>query len=170
MTTITEVIAAFERLFEAMHERRFAKTLGFIEKGEKELLPYIRYYLLGYFDRLEPESKIQIEEYESGLIDFIVDNVAVEFAAKNGRQSRTILQRNHNEKEIKKLMSYSGNSLLVLFDFEKSTSHDYVKNVLEEYRKVPAFHKDEIYPFNVVYFYINEYGEFAKQKVQVRVN
>lgn len=171
MATINEVTNAFEHLYQAMYDHKFIKKSGFRDKGEKSLLPLVRYYLLGYFGKLEPELKIQMEECQSGYIDFLIDKIAVEFAVKTQKQRRTNLQRNQNETEIKKLMLYEGRSILVLFDFSENVEDDVVSQLLENYRILPAIHQGkDIYPFNVVYFYINQDNCFKKQQIQVRVN
>ncbi len=141
-------------------------------KNEKELLPLIRYYLLGYFDRLEPEQKIKITRTKNGQIDFIIDGVAVEFAVKNSNYNRSILNKNTNQDEVKKLMRYNGKSLLVLFDFSKNTDDEIVERKLEEYGDRPSlgqgnYHK---YPFNVVYFYQNDESEVSYQRINIDKN
>ncbi|MFZ7130017.1 hypothetical protein [Avibacterium avium] len=169
-TTLAEVIEAFDNLFTEIHNHNFVKTLRFNEKTEKELLPLIRFYLLGYFNNLEAESHIEFEPEQSGRIDFIIDNVAVEFVAKTSKQANSVLSRNTNEKEIKKVMSYNGLSLIVLYNFTSAVSDEYVSKVLEEYRRLPATNNKEKYPFNVIYFYIDESEEASYQIINVRVN
>jgi|SRR5215471_18032511 len=83
--TVKKVIEAFELLFSSLHRREFSKTLCLNEWGEKDLLPLVRTFLLGYFgESLVPEAKSQLPGTLSGesYIDFVIDNVAVEFAVR----------------------------------------------------------------------------------------
>lgn len=48
-TTITEVTECFEYFFSSLYRREFVKTLRLNEYSERELLPLVRCYLLGWF-------------------------------------------------------------------------------------------------------------------------
>jgi hypothetical protein len=52
-----------------------------------------------------------------GYIDFVIDDVAVEFAVRKPGAARSALSASVNSTEVKKLMKYDGKALLVLFDF-----------------------------------------------------
>jgi hypothetical protein len=57
-TTITEVTECFEYLFSSLYRKAFVKTLRLNECNERELLPLVRCYLLGWFaDSLSPEVR-----------------------------------------------------------------------------------------------------------------
>lgn len=83
--TVDKVIEAFDLLFSSLHRKEFSKTLCLNEWGERALLPLVRTFLLGYFgESLVPEAKSKLPGTLSGegYIDFIIDNVAVEFAVR----------------------------------------------------------------------------------------
>ncbi|MEB8235148.1 hypothetical protein [Raoultella ornithinolytica] len=48
-TTITEITECFEYFFSSLYRREFVKTLRLNECSERELLPLVRCYLLGWF-------------------------------------------------------------------------------------------------------------------------
>lgn len=50
-TTITEITDCFEYFFSSLYRREFVKTLRLNECSERELLPLVRCYLLGWFAR-----------------------------------------------------------------------------------------------------------------------
>ena len=82
-TTITEVTECFEYLFSSLYRKAFVKTLRLNECNERELLPLVRCYLLGWFaDSLSPEVRGKLPGSLSGhgYIDFVIDDVAVELA------------------------------------------------------------------------------------------
>jgi hypothetical protein len=88
--TIKSVNEAFEFLFSALVDKKFTKTLRLDEWSERELLPLVRTFLLGYFgESIVPEaiSSLPGSLTGNGRIDFIVDNVAVELAVNNRGQT-----------------------------------------------------------------------------------
>ena len=79
-TTITEIMECFEYFFSSLYRREFVKTLRLNECSERELLPLVRCYLLGWFaDNVSPEVKSKLPGTVSGhgYIDFVIDDVAV---------------------------------------------------------------------------------------------
>lgn len=84
-TTITEVHNAFEILFTGLCDKSFKKSLFLEHWGEKKLLPLVRTFLLGYFGHtIEPEKEAILHGTLSGKgrIDFLIDDVVVEFAVR----------------------------------------------------------------------------------------
>jgi len=155
-TTITEVIDAFDLLFASLHRREFRKTLRLHEMGERDLLPLVRTYLLGYFgESLIPEAKAKLPGSltGSGYIDFMIENVAVEFAVRRPTAARSNVSANVNATEVKKLMKHDGLAVLVLFDFSRTP---FSEAHIEAFRDWPSLgqgrHKKS--PFNVAYFYV----------------
>lgn len=119
-TTITEVTECFEYLFSSLYRKAFVNPLRLNECNERELLPLVRCYLLGGFaDSLSPEVRGKLPGSLSGhgYIDFVIDDVAVEFAVREPGAARSTLSASVNSTEVKKLMKYDGKALLVLFDF-----------------------------------------------------
>ncbi len=119
-TTITEITDCFEYFFSSLYRREFVKTLRLNECSERELLPLVRCYLLGWFaDNVSPEVKSKLPGSVSGhgYIDFVIDDVAVEFAVRKPTAARSNVYATVNSTEVKKLMKRDGNALLVLFDF-----------------------------------------------------
>ncbi|OOH90282.1 hypothetical protein BMT54_05120 [Pasteurellaceae bacterium 15-036681] len=171
MVSQKAVIQAFERLYHAYHDKRFTKSLNFTKKTEQDLLPLVRNYLLGYFDYLEPEVATRVTMGKSSRIDFMIDNVAVEFAVRAANRVGNNLKADKNKNEVKKLITYSDHSLLILFDFRKNVSHLEVMNTLIEYRNIPSLGRGNHhrYPFTVVYFFRNEEGELCGIPRRIRV-
>lgn len=156
--TVTEVVDAFDLLFNSFHKKDFSKTLRLNEWGEQELLPLVRTFLLGYFgESIVPEAKSKLPGTltGNGYIDFIIDNVAVEFAVRKPTASKLNVSATVNTTEIKKLMKHNGLALLVLFDFSKTP---YSEDQIERFREWPTLgkgnHKKSA--FNVAYFYIEK--------------
>lgn len=161
--TVSEVVEAFDLLFSSIRSRAFAKTLRLHEFSEQELLPLVRTFLLGYFgESLVPEAKAKLPGSlsGSGRIDFLVDNVAVEFAVRRPNACKSTLSATVNSSEVKKLMKHDGLAVLVLFDFSKSP---YTEDDIESFRDWPSLgkgnHKKSA--FNVAYFYLKHHSPLA---------
>ena len=156
--TVTEVIDAFDLLFSSINNKEFSKTLCLKEWGERDLLPLVRAFLLGYFgESIIPEAKSKLPGSLSGngYIDFIIDNVAVELAVRKPTAAKSNLSANVNAPEVKKLMKHEGLALLVLFDFSKNP---YTEEQILKFRDWPSLgkgnHKKSA--FNVAYFYLEK--------------
>jgi hypothetical protein len=156
--TVTEVVEAFDLLFNSLHRKEFKKTLRLNEWGEQELLPLVRTFLLGYFgESLVPEAKSKLPGSLSGhgYIDFVIDNVAVEFAVRKPTAAKSNVSASVNVTEIKKLMKHDDLALLVLFDFSKTP---YTEEQIERFREWPSLgkgnHKKSA--FNVAYFFLEK--------------
>lgn len=171
MATQQQIIDAFYRLYQAYHNKRFAKTLNFTQKTERELLPLVRNYLLGYFDHLEPEAMVQVTASYQGRFDFLIDNVAVELALRSARKGGNNLRAENNEKEIIKLIKNPDHSLMVLFDFKGRRTDKEVIETLKEYRNIPSLGpgNHHRYPFTVAYFYQAEDGLLYYYTRRIRV-
>lgn len=172
MTTQQQVIDAFYRLYQAYYNKSFTKSLNFRNKKERELLPFVRNYLLGYFDTLEPEALIDVSKSYRGRFDFIIDNIAVEFVVRSVNQTGdTILKAKKNLTEIQKLIRHPKHSLLILFDFKGNKTYKEVLSILSEYREIPSLGKGNYhrYPFTVVYFYKNEEEYLCYEPRRIRV-
>ncbi|ESQ81989.1 hypothetical protein [Asticcacaulis benevestitus] len=152
--TIKEVTEAFEFFYEALHSRDFRKTLPLNKMSERELLPLVRTYLLGYFWDVAPEVRSSLPGTLTGegSIDFVVGDVAIELAVRRPKDSKRFLSDLHNATEIKKLMKHKGLAVLILLDFSAKPFSD---ADIERYRDWPSLgkgnHKKS--PFNVAYFY-----------------
>lgn len=170
-TTIKQVHQAFELLFSAMCDKSFSKSLYLEHWGEKSLLPLVRTFLLGYFGKsIVPEAQTSLPGNLSGKgrLDFIIDDVAVEFAVRRVNYSANTLSRKINETEVKKLIKHEGKALLVLFDF---SSNPLSSEDLETYRDAPLLgqgnHKKT--PFQLSYFFKRNNVESGFIKKQIRV-
>lgn len=157
-TTLAEVVESFEMLFESLHRKEFSKSLRLNEWGERELLPLVRTYLLGYFgESLVPEAKSKLPGSLTGdgYIDFLIENVAVEFAVRKPGAAKSNVSATVNATEIKKLMKHEGLAVLVLFDF---SSTPYTEEQIDRFRDWPSLgkgnHKKSA--FNVAYFHIEK--------------
>lgn len=173
-TTITSVTESFEYFFHSLYRQEFVKTLRLNECSERELLPLVRCYLFGYFaDAVSPEvqGKLPGTITGNGYIDFVIDDVAVEFAVRKPTAAKSTVSATVNSTEMKKLMKYPGKALLVLFDF---SSTPYTETQIEAFRDWPSLgkgnHKKSA--FNVAYFYVEKrkpltLGKFVKN---IRIN
>ncbi|MBC3382018.1 hypothetical protein H8I69_23160 [Serratia fonticola] len=157
-TTITSVTESFEYFFHSLYRQEFVKTLRLNECSERELLPLVRCYLLGYFaDAVSPEvqGKLPGTITGNGYIDFVIDDVAVEFAVRKPTAAKSTVSASVNSTEMKKLMKYPGKALLVLFDFSATP---YTEAQIEAFRDWPSLgkgnHKKSA--FNVAYFYVEK--------------
>jgi hypothetical protein len=170
-TNITEAHTAFELLFSKLIDKSFAKTLGFEEWGEKNLLPSVRTFLLGYFRHsVTPEVQSPLPGTVTGIgkIDFLIDDIAIEFAVRKPNDSKNKILNNVNETEVKKLLKYQGKSLLVLFDFSQDPLES---SDLEAFRYLPSLGKGNHNksPFQISYFFKNG-NDVGHHKKQIRVH
>lgn len=154
--TVKAVVEAFDLLFTSLHSKDFRKTLPLHEFGERELLPLVRTFLLGYFgESLVPEAKSSLPGSLTGYgkIDFLIENVAVEFAVRKPTAAKSNMSATVNSTEVKKLMKHDGLAVIVLFDFSRSP---YTEAQIESFREWPSLgkgnHKKS--PFNVAYFFV----------------
>ena len=143
------------------------KTLRLNECSERELLPLVRCYLLGWFaDNVSPEVKSKLPGTVSGhgYIDFVIDDVAVEFAVRKPTAARSNVSATVNSTEVKKLMKHDGKALLVLFDFSDAP---YSEEQIESFRNWPSLgrgnHRKSA--FNVVYFFVEKRRPLALGKI-----
>lgn len=154
--TVSEVVAAFTLFFEAVNSKKFSKTLKLHECNERELLPLVRTFLLGYFgESLVPEAKVVLPGSLSGngRIDFLIGNVAVELAVRSRNAAKSTVSATVNSSEVKKLMKHDGLAVLVLLDFSKTP---YSEEAIEAFREWPSLGKGnhKKTPFNVAYLFI----------------
>lgn len=159
VVTINQVKEAFLFLYQQILEQGFTKASYFPWWSERELLPLIRFYLLGYFGVLEPEADIEFLTNVTGRgrVDFLIENVAVEFATRTPDDSPSKIDTNTNQSELIKLMRYGGPSALVLFDFSETP---FTPNDLEAFRAVPSLGRGNFnkYPFSILYYFQNEHS------------
>lgn len=154
--TIAQVVDAFDLLYNNIHDRDFRKTLKIDEWSERELLPLVRTFLLGYFGMCAPEVKVRLPGGRSGYgyVDFKIGNIAVELAVRRPRDRKAPLSAAFNTTEIKKLMMHPGPSILILYDFSR---HPFEEHELERYRQYPSLGKGN-FPksgFNISYFFLS---------------
>lgn len=173
-TTITSVTESFEYFFHSLYRTEFVKTLRLNECSERELLPPVRCYLLGCFsDDVSPELKGKLPGSitGNGSIDFVIDDVAVEFAVRKPTAAKSTVSATVNSTEMKQLMKFDGKALLVLFDFSTTP---YSEAQIEAFRDWPSLgkgnHKKSA--FNVAYFYVEKRRPltFGKITKNIRIN
>ncbi|MDD9054901.1 type I restriction-modification system subunit M N-terminal domain-containing protein [Escherichia coli] len=99
-----------------------------------------------------------------GYIDFVIDDVAVEFAVRKPGAARSALSASVNSTEVKKLMKYDGKALLVLFDFSDTP---YTEEQIESFRNWPSLgrgnHRKSA--FNVAYFFVEKRSPLTPRKI-----
>jgi len=140
-TTISEITDYFEYFFSSLYRREFVITLSLNECSERELLPLVRCYLLGWFaDNVSSEVKSKLPGSVSGhgFIDFAIDDVAVEFAVRKPTAARSNVSATVNNTEVKKLMKHDGKALLILFYFSATP---YSEAQIEAFRDWPSLGK-----------------------------
>ncbi|MCW1829257.1 hypothetical protein OLZ31_20680 [Enterobacter asburiae] len=173
-TTVTYIVDSFEYFFQSLYRPDFVKTLRLNECNERELLPLVRCYLLGCFaDTVTPEVKGKLPGAitGNGYIDFLIDDVAVEFAVRHPNAPKSALGITVNTTEIKKLMKYDGKALLVMFDFSETP---YSEAEIESFRYWPSLgrgnHKKSA--FNIAYFYVEKRRPLTLCKItkNIRIN
>lgn len=157
--SIREVREAFGLYFEALNDRLFRKTQKLNEFSEQQLHPLVRSFLLGYFGAVAPEVAASLPSSLTGRgrIDYVIGDVAVEFAVRRPRASKSTLSQVTNATEVAKLVKWDGLALLVLYDFSRAP---YSAEEIASYRKWQSLgrgnHKKS--PFNVAYFYREQGG------------
>lgn len=153
--TIKQVRSAFGLLYESILDREFRKTLDLNHWSESELLPLVRTFLLGWFGHCYPEVSVRLAGGSSGWgrVDFLIGDVAVEFAVRRPGDRRGPLSAKVNTTEMIKLMMYDGPALLVLFDFSQ---HPFEEQDIERFRNYPSLGRGNFRrsAFNVAYFHI----------------
>ncbi|EAT2981426.1 hypothetical protein EDY93_18610 [Salmonella enterica] len=165
--SIRDVANSFEYLFDSFYRKDFIKTHRFTKGNEREVLPLVRWYLLGcYEDRVYPEFKARLQGSPTGngYIDFVIDDIAVEFAVRTEKASKASISATVQTTEMKKLMKYDGKALLVLFDFSDSP---YSESEIEEFRNIPSLGKGnhKLSAFNLAYFYVASRRPFKTDKI-----
>ncbi|MFA4903693.1 MAG: hypothetical protein WC600_13240 [Desulfobaccales bacterium] len=160
MVTINQIKKTFFLLYSSILNERFSKQQWFNYYIEKYLLPCIRFYLLGYFaNDFEPEvaTSNPYSYTGKGRFDFLVGDVAVEFAVRTPDCRSTKLKRCDNEDEIAKLAKYSGDSVLVLFDFSKKILTE--SALKAEYGELPSLGQGvKRHPFSLLYYFKDSEG------------
>ncbi len=169
-TSINAVQEAFELLFEGMSDPNFSKSHNLDCWNERDLLPLVRTFLLGYFGKsVAPEVTATLPGSKTGTgrIDFIIDDVAVEFAVRSKYANASNIKKTTNESEVKKLLKFDGKSLLVLFDF---SSDPMPEEVLHDFRELPSLgrgnHKTS--PFRISHLYLDDFKEVQHVKKVIR--
>ena len=167
---LRQVREAFEYLFGALFQPEFAKSSDFSAYNESELLPLLRFYLLGYFcEELWPEQRVRLPSADTGegYVDFMIGGIAVEFAVAARGATWSALSPSTNRTERQKLLKYPGPSALVLYDLNRERT--ITPERLEGYRDTNIFGRGRhrIWPFQVHYFHL-EAGEIVCQSLQVR--
>jgi hypothetical protein len=161
--TVKQAVEAFEFLFDSLHQREFRKTLPLTKMRERDLQPLVRTFLLGYFWEVAPETRSHLPGSLTGegSIDYVVGDLAIEFAVRRPTDPKSKLSSVTNATEIKKLMKHDGLALIVLFDFSKTPFTD---KAIERYREWPSLgrgnHRKS--PFNVAYFYRKKVGKMME--------
>ena len=152
--SIKEVRRAFTDLYASSFDRNFRKTIRLDKGNEKDHLPFVRFFLLGFFGGLEPESKTYYPGCKTGWgkFDFMVGKTAIEFAVRRKEHGPGAALERVNKSEIIKLMKYKGRSILVIFDYSPNPLS---KVQLNGYRKLPSLGKGNHnkFPLNLLYLY-----------------
>ena len=154
MSSVSQVIDAFTLLYSGLRDPGFRKSLPLDQWSERQLLPLIRTFLLGYFGpRARPEHGTVLPKALTGQgrVDFLVYGVAVEVAVRRPWCPKADLMPRANRAEVMKLMKYDGLGVLVLLDFSRDSI---TPEELGQYRDLPSLGQGNHgkAPFSVVYF------------------
>lgn len=154
MSSVSQVISAFELLYAGLRDPQFRKSLPLNKWPEKKLLPLVRSFLLGYFGpRARPEFVTVLPGGLTGYgrVDFLVYGVAVELAVRPPGCPKADLLPRVNRPEVLKLMKHPDRGVLILFDFNRDglTLAD-----LDAYRLLPSMGRGNHAKsaFSVAYF------------------
>jgi hypothetical protein len=172
MATVTEVVEAFKLFYGAALRRDFSKSLYYVDWNERDILPSLRLFLLGYFgNTVKPESRGNGFRGKSKhrKVDFLVGGIAVEVAVRAASDSSSKLSAATNRAEIQKLIRHRGKSLLVLLDFSRSPLSP---EALEKYKSFnftkTSQGKYSRSPYNVAYFARRRFGRTRKIVVETQ--
>ncbi len=169
-TTVSEVVAAFQHLYESIHDRDFCKTLPLRTYNERTLAPLVRTFLLGWFGHVSPEQRAALPGTLTGegSIDFVVDGVAIEFAVRQPNKGKAALSDVTNATEIKKLLKHDGLAVLILYDFSK---RPFEHEDLVRYRHWKSLgqgnHRRSA--FNLAYFYRKAGRPITCEKITMNI-
>ncbi|EJL37555.1 hypothetical protein PMI01_00633 [Caulobacter sp. AP07] len=158
MASISQVIDAFELFHQSLRRPEFRKSFRFDHWSERQLLPLVRAFLLGYFGpRAEPERMTVLpgKLTGQGRVDFIVYDVAVELAVRRPWCPKAELLPEKNADEVRKLLKYNGLGVLVLLDYSKTPLS---RAELEGYRVLPTLGQGNHAKsgFSLAYFALSE--------------
>ena len=167
MSSVSQVIDAFTLLHAGLRDRAFRKSLPPNRWSERELLPLVRTFLLGYFGpRARPEHNTVLPGGLSGWgrVDFLVYGVAVEVAVRRPWCPRADPLPRVNRNEVLKLMKHDGLGVLVLLDFAKE---GLTASELDGYCELPSLGRGNHArsPFSVAYFGMR--GDPVRMNVRV---
>ncbi|MGA7578072.1 MAG: hypothetical protein ACLQUW_03310 [Desulfobaccales bacterium] len=169
MITISQIKKAFMLLYSGILDKNISKQMWFNHYKEKDLLPCIRLYLLGYFqNNFEPEKSTSHPYSYSGegRFDFLIGDVAVEFAVRTPECSSRKLKLCDNTDEIAKLTKYPGDAVLILFDFSKNIL---AASDLEQYNQLPSLGRGvKRYPLSILYYYKDNQGTFKALRKNIK--
>ena len=174
--SINQVKESFLLLNKQMRKKDFSKTKYFDWWKEQDILTHVRFYLLGYFQKIKSEVQTELigGSTKVGYFDFVVNNVAIEFAIRRPITHATDIAFNKNYTEILKLMRRKKlhknlkYGVLVLLDF----SGRCLKNEhFEAYRCSTDllsgnYKKDN---FSILYIHIDENNQSACIRKEIRV-
>lgn len=166
---VSDIQESFLHLYENIRDPDFAKTHGFSSWMERQLLPLVRFYLLGRYGSVSPEVTARLVRAAggSGRVDFVVGNTAIELAVRSPTCLASKLLPSVNETEILKLMTYDGPSVLILYDFSEYPLSD---AQLQQYRDLPSLGRGNHFrsPFSVLYYYRAD-GKCISVRKNIRV-
>ncbi|MHB0721334.1 hypothetical protein ACX4M5_00300 [Roseomonas mucosa] len=153
---IGNTVEGFKLFYDYLWDREFRKTIHLHKFSEREMLPLLRTFLLGYFSwRLQAEvrSSLPGSLTKHGRIDFVIGDVAVEFAVRRSGKSADCIGPKTNQSEVRKLLKHDGHALLVLFDLSRNPV---ASNWLEGYRELPSLGKGphQKSAFNIAYYHL----------------
>jgi hypothetical protein len=154
MPSVAAIIDAFDLFYTSLRRPEFRKSFVFTDRSEQELLPLVRTFLLGYFGpKANPEHWTTLPGAVTGWgrFDFMVNNIAVEFAVRRPWCPKGDVMPTKNAGEVRKLLKHDGRGVLVLFDFSAKPLQ---RGELERYRELPSLgrgsHRKS--PFSGAYF------------------
>jgi len=158
--SINDVHGVFWVFHQGVRDSLFHKGKKYHLKSERELLPNIRFLLLGRFGSVLPEHETSLFSNYSGkgYFDFLVPGVAIEVAVRGPHEHKSKLTAYTNRDERRKLAGRdSKNTLfkrgvLVLLDFSGNPLEE---EQLEKYRSKENLDvRAGLTNFSVIYYSI----------------
>jgi hypothetical protein len=161
MNSVKSVQEAFSDFHYWVRQPMFQKGRQFHSFKESELLPLIRFFLLGHFRMAVPEHRTKVEILPdpegTGYFDFFVPGAVIEVATRAPGEGKSKLTAYTNRSERRKLAQRSTHwtvksGVLVLLDFTATPLED---EILEEYRsrKHIGAPGAPLRNFSVLYYY-----------------
>ena len=174
--TIEQVSYAFNLFYRNIHRQDFVKSLKLSAHGERDMLPLLRAFLLGFFgESLAPEADANLAGTapDKGNFDFVIETAAIAFAVRKKSKDKTksALSYVAPPSDLANLLKHDGLQVLVLFDFTKHPlSADDIETIATW--DIPGRGNDTTAVLHVLYFCLESTRPIqpAKEPIHKRIH